>query len=55
MYEQSAVYTRSERCKDKYDMIPFLGLETSNGETNILNLYCRFPPKEEMLDYRKGE
>lgn len=31
------------------------GLETSKGETGILNMYCGFSPKEEMVDYCKGK
>lgn len=36
-------------------MVPFLGLETSNGEIEILNLYGGFPPKVEIVDYCEGE
>lgn len=37
-------------------LIPVLGLEHSNGETNILNMYCGFPPKEEeLVDYYDRE
>lgn len=34
-------------------MTPVLGLENSNGDTNILNMYYGFPPKEELVDYYK--
>lgn len=31
------------------------GLETSKGEAGILNMYCGFSPKEEMVDYCKSD
>lgn len=41
--------------KDEKRNIPIFDLETNNGEASILNMYYRFSPKEEMMDYCKGK
>lgn len=37
--------------RQQITLIPVLGLENSNGEANVLNMYCGFPQKEEQVDY----